>query len=167
MNRLHMGMSILGMLCLGYVALVAITVPQMPDVVASHFGAGGEADGWMNRGSYAAFIVAFGLGIPAFVMGMSYAIRLLPDWMINLPNRDYWLAPERRAETFAYSTQSSVWMASMVVLLMAGLHCLTVQANSQAAAAARLPLVPTFALLGCFLAGTLVWCVCMLRRFRR
>ncbi len=106
-----------------------------------------------------------GLGFPVFIVGVFFAIRFLPDSVINLPRRGYWLAPERRAATFAYAFRHSFWIASMLIGLSAGVEYLTLQANRQGAAMAHLS-TPALALTGCFFAGTVVWIVCMFRRFR-
>jgi hypothetical protein len=40
--------------------------------------------------------------LPVAVLdGVGLALGRLPPSLINLPNRDYWLAPERRTETIA------------------------------------------------------------------
>ena len=33
---------------------------------------------------------------------IGYFVRCLPIRILNLPNRDYWLAPERQGEMFDY-----------------------------------------------------------------
>ena len=39
-------------------AFIVATTGQLPDRVASHFGAGNLANGWMTRGGYLAFMLA-------------------------------------------------------------------------------------------------------------
>ncbi len=40
------------------VVFVAATAGQLPPTVATHFGAGGAANGWMSRGGYTVFALA-------------------------------------------------------------------------------------------------------------
>jgi hypothetical protein len=54
----------------------------------------------------------------------------------------------------------------MLVAFFAGLHFLTVQANAQQPAA-NLSMPALFAMTGCFLLGTLVWVLSMIRHFNK
>jgi uncharacterized membrane protein len=71
--------------------------PRLPAVVASHFNVAGEPDAWMSR---AAFLGVLG-GLSAFYLalfvGIAALVRRAPAALVNLPHRDYWLAPERAA----------------------------------------------------------------------
>ena len=87
-------------------ALIAIAIiqvlyyyPKLPDIVASHFDGAGVADGWSSRQAFFALY----LGILLLVVGV---FLLLPQlytaregFSMNIPNRDYWLAPERHQQT--------------------------------------------------------------------
>lgn len=152
--------------CAGFLIYLSLTASQLPGQVASHFNGAGRADGWMTRASYVRFIAVFAIGLPLFVVGVFFLLRFVPNGLINMPRRDYWLAPERRSETFACLFRHSFWLASMTVGLNAGLHTLILEANRQGPAAPRLSTVPALALLACFLAGVAVWSICLIRRFR-
>ena len=80
-------------------AFVWITSGDLPPVVASHFGPGGTADGFMGKGAYTAFMLAFVVVVPALVAGSTLLVGVLPTTLINLPHREYWLATQRRAAT--------------------------------------------------------------------
>ena len=68
-------------------------------MVASHFDSAGQANAWMPRSTYWLLSIAVGMGLPAFIIGGGYVLRFLPVSLLNIPHRDYWLAPERREET--------------------------------------------------------------------
>jgi uncharacterized membrane protein len=73
---------------------------KLPARIATHFDAQGVANGWMAPGDFFAFyagILAFMLVVVVVLAPAS--IGRLPASMINLPNREYWLAPERVGET--------------------------------------------------------------------
>ena len=68
---------------------------QMPDHVASHFNWEGDADGWATKGTHLWMMVLV-YGLMAFSFGiLPLLISRLPVSLINLPHREYWLAPER------------------------------------------------------------------------
>ena len=76
--------------------------PQLPVEVASHFDGAGAANDWSSRTTFfAIYLVMIALLILVF--------DLVPGWSgrrgrirMNIPNREYWLAPERSAETLAW-----------------------------------------------------------------
>ena len=79
-------------------AVFAIThylwLAQMPEQIASHFNAAGKPNGWMTRGEHGTFMLFFGLGEPAFVLTLFWAMRFLPATLMNVPRRDFWHKPE-------------------------------------------------------------------------
>lgn len=100
-----------------FLALVAAAIAQalwqhdrLPERVASHFNAAGVANGWMSRDSQTAAHVGVALFMAAMFEGIAWLGPRLPKELINLPHRDYWLAPERRAATQA-------WLDGLVRLL--------------------------------------------------
>ena len=58
------------------------------------------------------------------------AVGYVPVSFINLPHRDYWLAPERRRATSAVMLRFGLWLACLMVLFFTALYGLVVQANS-------------------------------------
>ena len=92
-----------------FLALIALAVtqiiyyyPRMPEVVASHFDGLGAPNDWSGKngffGLYAAILVML-VVIFIFVPGWSEKRR---HFAMKIPNRDYWLAPERLAQTRAF-----------------------------------------------------------------
>jgi hypothetical protein len=108
-------------------------------------------------------MIVFGLAFPLFVPAIMLTTRLLPDRSFNLPHRDYWLAPARRPETMVYLFRHALWFSSMALCFAMGIQASIIHANSLAKAHLSTPLV--LALAGCFLAGTAVWVVSMIRHF--
>lgn len=113
------------------VARVAAVWPRLPAVMASHFDAAGNPDGAMPRGAFFTTI--------AFVCGATVLLPLLgglllrhmPAGAINVPHRDYWLAPERRAESIARLERTFAWFPVPLAALFAFTLELTIQANMQ------------------------------------
>ncbi len=104
---------------------------SLPPVVASHFNAAGVANGWMPRATF----VGFYLGVVAFTTVIFLAVAFVtrvPGVRINLPNRDHWLATERRDSTLAWLSAWAGWMGATTVWLLIGIMHLAGQANQGA-----------------------------------
>lgn len=70
--------------------------PQLPERMAIHFDAKGTPNDWMGKGPATLLSISLVTLLPMFFLSISQVIRWLPASMINLPHREYWLAPERR-----------------------------------------------------------------------
>jgi serine/threonine-protein kinase len=156
---------ILGLLYVCFLRVWAWAGAQLPDLVATHFSGSGKPNGWMSRSANQTFMLIFGLAFPLFIVVLCYVTRFLPASTINLPNKDYWLAPERRKETYDYLFGLSLWFACLALGFVMGLMYLIVEANKQAPA--RLSTAGIFGLTGCFLVGTAIWVLVMFRHFKR
>jgi uncharacterized membrane protein len=136
----------------------------LPDPVASHFGPAGEADAFMPRGQYIAIMLAVTVVAPLLiVVVVSYALSR-PGARINVPNRDYWLAPERRGETIQFVKRQIALFATFLVVFLCYAQWLAARAN--ALSPPNLDPGPFFAGLGIFMACTIVWVVRLVRHFR-
>jgi ABC-type spermidine/putrescine transport system permease subunit I len=138
---------------------------QLPERVATHFNLRGEADGWMSRADNQRFMLIFGLVFPLGIVLLSWATRFLPRGLVNIPHREYWLAPQRRRETSNYFLSHSLEMACLTVCFMIGIQFSMVYANHQHPP--HLPMWVLLAVLVPFLAGTVVWVLMLRRHFRR
>jgi len=112
-----------GLLMFGYY------YPKMPANMASHFGASGAANGWQSREAFFLLMIIVN-GVSAVITFLApRQITSSPDARINLPNREYWLAAERREGTFAYITSMMAWFGCAVLtVLLVGTY-LAIQAN--------------------------------------
>jgi hypothetical protein len=141
------------------------TSGALPPTVGSHFAASGAANGFMPRGAYVGVMLGITLVVPLLIALTGSLVRVLPVQLINLPNRQYWLAPERRAATVAWFSSLSVYFASALVIFLCFLHWLVLRANESQVP--RLEPVPMFVGLALFLASTVVWLVVLVRHFGR
>jgi hypothetical protein len=145
-------------------AFVWATSLSMPAVVASHFEGDGYANGFMSRGAYIGFMLAVVVALPALLLFVSQFAFGRPGARINLPNRGYWLAPERRDQTLS-ALRGGVrqFMAALVVFLCY-VHWLVVRANEVNPPHLSTPwMVGGLVTFGAF---ALVWTRRLLRRFR-
>ncbi|MDR3403846.1 MAG: protein kinase [Chthoniobacter sp.] len=150
--------------CLLYVALVCFVVgssSQLPERPPVHFGLGGAPNGWMNRSNYIAWACVF----PLLVLGLLWLTSQCARWcpiLVNIPRRDYWLAPERRAETAALLFRWLLWLACGLIVFDGALHELILQANRLHPP--RLPEGPPLLVIMAFLLGLMIWLVNFMMR---
>ncbi len=145
-----------------YLIVLVFSSRELPERVASHFGFSGAADAWMDRTTYLVFMAVWGLGLPCLFLSIGWMIRHLPAAVINLPRRDYWLAPERRAETSADIERRMGWLSCLTLAFCLGIHLLVVQANQSLPS--RLSNL-IWVWLALFLAAVLFWIVSLWRHF--
>jgi uncharacterized membrane protein len=151
-------------LFLANVTLSLVSLAILPDRVAIHFGSGGAPDGWASNLTHTLLM----LGVDTLVFGALYfaprLIAIVPSRWVNLPNRDFWLSPQRRSLT-AEKLQQHLWRfgtAVFLFLLLAGF--LTIRANRSDPV--RLEEGLFLIGLGIFLVYTLYWVVGLVRAFR-
>jgi uncharacterized membrane protein len=147
----------------GYLAFVFASAPQLPERVATHFGAEGRANGWMSRQGYLLFEAAFPLLISLFLAGTSSLTSRFPARFVNLPRKDFWLAPERRALTAGILLSRMTWLACLMTLFFGGLHALTLAANR--VRPAQLPMDGLLLVVMAFLVAVMIWVALLLMRF--
>lgn len=137
--------------------------PRLPAVVAQDFGVDGRANGWASRDVFFVISWTILLGMSAIFMLAPRLLRRVPASLINLPNKDYWLAPDRKEESLNFLERQMEWMGVMTVGFIALVLHLAIRANL--APNHRLENGPFIALLIAFLVGTAWWIVRLYRRF--
>ena len=143
---------------------VVMSSSAMPPKVASHFGPDGSANGYMWRHTYVYFMLAFVVLLPLFFNFAASAVARLPVTMINIPNRDYWLAPERRGLVVDSLRRQMQIFSAMLVVFLCFVHWEVVQANQSMPATLD---NRRFMLgMGLFMAALIVWIVSLRRQFR-
>ena len=146
-------------------AFVLLTLPALPPVVASHFGADNLANGQMTRSRYRDFMLLFTLGVPLLAcLPLAWLPARFPR-LVNIPDRDYWLGPEQRDNSLLFFRHHALLLATLVVLFMGAVHGLILQAN--ALQPAQLPVLPFAVTLLFFLGGVLWWSLALVHRFPR
>jgi uncharacterized membrane protein len=145
-------------------AFVWGTSEALPALVASHFDASGSANGFMPRATYRRLMLALLVFVPLLVAFLPTALIGKGGRHVSLPNKDYWLAPERREETIGFIRTHGQVFAAAIAVFMGYVHWLVVLANR-----AHPPVLSTPAMLGglaVFLVATMAWALVLVRRFR-
>jgi serine/threonine-protein kinase len=138
---------------------------DLPAVVASHFVPGGAANGFMPRGAYIGTMLALVATVPTVLFLSTHLAARLPARFVNVPNRAYWLAPERRAATLASLAGFGALAAYATLGFLCAAHALVVRANR--AHPPHLEEVPLIGALSLFLVALFAGMVVVLRRFLR
>ena len=121
---------VFAVLLLCAVFFVTGTESQLPLNVASHFNAGGQPNAFMSRSGYTRFVLCFAVGFPILLVAiLTAAYSRATD--LKLPNREYWLAPERLDRTRAFLIAHAVWLGSLLVTLVCFVHWLELAANRE------------------------------------
>ena len=135
---------------------------QMPEKVPIHFGISGNPDSWSSK----QFAVGFYLALVSFIAllfsGINWLLKKTPDDLINLPNKEFWLAKERRDDTLGIFSNFMYWIGSLTLILIIVIYHQTFQVSMGKTSA--LP-YSNLSLLLYFLAVA-IWLYLLVRRFR-
>lgn len=136
---------------------------QLPAVMASHFTGRGIPNGWQPKPAFFFLIGVVMLlsAIPAFIVPRG--LPTMPPEKINLPNKDYWLAPERREETWRFFSVQMAWWGCALLFLL--LYAMTLAINANLPSVGYFDWQGMWHALGGFLLFTVLWIVHLLQHF--
>ena len=83
----------------------------------------------MTRTSATVTLCGLQIGMPLFLVAVTWLASRLPDSMMNIPNREYWLHPDRRFATLQWMNRMMAWIAVLTSLFMIGIGHLAFMAN--------------------------------------
>lgn len=152
------------LLLLFAIFFVSGTAAELPADVASHFDAAGRPNAFMSRSGYIRFVLCLAIGLPCivvFILTMVYSRAT----DLKLPNREYWLAPQRLDRTRSFLIAHGVWFGSLLVALVCMVHRLELVANRQQPP--HLSNQTFAAVLVAFLIATAAWITALMFAFRR
>lgn len=146
-------------------AYVWHTSAELPQIMASHFNAAGQADAYMPRNAYRNFFTGLVLILPLLVVFLPNALMRRASATINLPHRDYWLAPERRTQTVDSLCKLSFGFGYLLVGFLGYVQWLVIRSNRTVP-----PGFPSDWFIGglvVFIGCVIIWGFLTLRRFFR
>jgi len=153
------------LLALAVVAIVQFLhyYPILPDRIAVHFGTGGGANGWSDTRVFMFTYGAVEALIVLMALLMARILERAPASAVNIPNRDYWLADERRRETLGYVTEQFLWLECLTLAFLVAIAQIIFKVNLRGAA----PSLPQdfWVTLVAFIVGIGWMCLRMMRRF--
>ena len=141
---------------------IAYYFRKLPGVVASHFNAAGIANAWQTKQTFMETYGIVLLGIAAVYFVVPRLLFTLPPEMIHLPNKRYWLAPERRTQTLDDFADRFAALGAGTLALVVICFQLVFQANLGGTALSGA--VP--ALIAAYGAFAATWLALLLLRYR-
>jgi uncharacterized membrane protein len=147
------------------VAFILGTAQNLPPVVASHFDLSGTPNATMPRDQFTNLFLAIMVLTSGLMALLPTLIAKLPPQMINIPNRMYWLSPDRIDETKQILQAYLLILASKLCCFMAVIFWLIVQAHLH-----NPPQLSTHHLMvatGVFVLMTIFWSLRLSARFKK
>jgi uncharacterized membrane protein len=163
MNNQKTAMGVFVLLYIVCVVHALCYYPCLPEQVAQHFGASGQPDAW---GSKRQFLIMHLVTISfeaAIILVCGLALKKIPNSLISLPHKEYWLAPERREQTFIFMQARLLWFGSCFMIFFLDLAHQSFQVHLGAAT----KLNHVWFSLAMLLALSTVWCVSIYAKFRK
>lgn len=157
--------SLVSLICLTVfsVTFVIYTSYYLPSSVATHFNINNQPDGWMTRDAYLLMILTLLISIPSAIsVGISILSKKFSH-LINLPNREYWLAPPRLNDSLDFFAAHGHRLGRLVIVLMTGLHYVVLLANRAEPVALSQPWF--IAIVLGFVLALGLWVLALYRRF--
>lgn len=138
---------------------------QFPEKVASHFGSSGIPDGWMPRLENLFVSSAIFVFMTIMMFSLPRLVSILPVRFVNLPNRDYWLANERKEQTIKDLTVRMFIFGSAINIFFIFVTHMVFEANNvQPVKLNENNMLLALGIFMLFLAG---WLISFIRRFRK
>lgn len=143
---------------------IAYYFPRLPATVASHFDAAGVPNRFEPKGTFLELYVVLLVFLAAIYLVLPRLLLVMPPQYVNLPNKEYWLAPERREATMEFFLDRfTVFGAGTLVLVMAVFQLgITANLSQQ-----PFPGATAFWLLGAYALFAVIWLGSMVVRFSR
>jgi hypothetical protein len=151
---------------MAYVVALVWAGLLLPARVPSHFDASGRVDDWSSRTSLLVMFAAIGLFVLVGIPALTRALTAGDGTWVNMPkaSKDYWFAPERRAEFRVRFGDDIEGFAAMTGVLMTAVLGLTTWVG--VTGRDSVPWWVHTGLVGCYLALTAVWTIRLLRAYR-
>ncbi|HEV2037371.1 MAG TPA: DUF1648 domain-containing protein [Candidatus Eremiobacteraceae bacterium] len=155
--------AIVAMLALAAVQ-IAYFYPQLPSVMAGHFDAAGNPNSWQLKSAFFTIMGSVYLFFGVLYWVMPHLLQSMPPALINLPNKAYWLAPERREMTAHMVADQLAWFGAVQLGFVIFVCQVAINANLPGSTGVMSPAV--WWVLGLFVAYAIVWLIRFTRMFR-
>ena len=161
MTKRRVSLVVFLVLCALCVIHALYFYPQLPDKVASHFGPSGQPDAWSSKASFVTFYMIVAGVLAILFLGISFGMSKIPLSLINLPNKDYWLSPDRKRETFDFIFHYFLWFASATFVLLIAMFHQSFRVHLGKAKSLEYPMLS----VGIYIVFTILWCIGLYVKF--
>jgi len=103
--------------------------PNLPTRVATHFALNGEPNGWSTKTAYLFFTIGMNVFMLLVFWGLAVLFPKMPESTMNIPHKEYWLAPERREQTIRDMQEMMYTIGSLTFGLLLFMHYIIYQEN--------------------------------------
>ncbi len=144
---------------------LAYYYPQLPPVVASHFNASGAPNAWQSKALFVGLFCFIYALFATLYFALPHLLISMPATLVNIPNRTYWLAPQRREHTAQLVGDRMAWFGAVQIAFIAFMGQLAINANLSGAGG-RLGSAVVWVGIG-FAVFLIVWMIQFFRLFRQ
>jgi hypothetical protein len=148
----------------GAAAFIWFTSGGLPPTVASHFDGAGYPNGFMPRSLYVTLLALIVFAVPLLLSVAPLIASGPAGERLNVPNKAFWLHPDRREATLAYIARHARWFGYSVTVFLCYVHWLVVRANALHPAHLSSPAL--IAGLVAFFIALLAWLAALYVHFR-
>ena len=135
---------------------------QLPDTVASHFGASGKPDGSASREFFVIGMAVLNGAVPALIWWLQD--RAIRHGNAKVPNREFWFSAERRQAAVAWLRGHAAFFSVATSVFLSFVFWLMVRANKHEPGEFEVSLL--WPALAAYIAGTVAWAIAPHVRFR-
>lgn len=121
--------KIAGFLFVVLLAHFAFYYPSLPDFIATNFRGDGEPQGWMSKNTFILFELGLVLFLGFLKFGLPRLVKNIPPSLVNIPNRHYWLAADRKEKTLALLDREMGWFFAGLLAFFILVNHTVFQAN--------------------------------------
>lgn len=146
------------------IVLAALSTAFLPATVAIHFTTGGAPNDWAPRHVSALIFIAMNAILFAAILSAPRLSFAMPARWINIPRKDFWLAPGNRARTQAKISALLDQFGAVLLLFIFIIDSLVIEANLSCPV--RLNERLFFVCLILFVVYTAAWTIAFNRSFR-
>lgn len=151
--------------CLLGIGLTIILYFYSSESVAVHFNTQGIPNSWMNRNINLIFWIITYVFMTGLYLGIQYSFDKIPVKFFNIPNRSYWLHPDRRKHTFSLTANIVFKLGVACNLFFISLELIIFKTNMQQGV--QLNTSITNILIGIFLAYVILWMIQLFKIFKK
>ncbi len=127
-----------------------------PDTMAAHFNIQGSPDRFVPKAEFFRFQVQTLLVVILVSLPFQFLFLVLPSGAINMPHREYWLAPGRRAGTLGRLNAFGTIVFGIILLAVQAVFEISAYANL------KTPIVFNTALMSAVMVASVVVILLML-----